>query len=57
MTEKCPADTSGFVTFGLVLNSDHAFSLLDKGPAADDQKVKRHTLIKYLMRHIFRRNI
>ncbi|XP_062516518.1 nucleolar protein 6-like isoform X2 [Corticium candelabrum] len=38
VTEKCPADTSGFVTFGLVLNSDHAFSLLDKGPAADDQK-------------------
>eukprot|EP00118_Oscarella_pearsei_P016238 m.153613 g.153613 ORF g.153613 m.153613 type:complete len:984 (+) comp38622_c1_seq1:233-3184(+) len=38
VAERPPALKSGHLTFGILLDSDHAFSILDKGPSADDSE-------------------
>jgi U3 small nucleolar RNA-associated protein 22 len=38
--EQYPSDSTGSLMYGLILNSDSAFSLVNKGPAADDPKAK-----------------
>lgn len=39
VSEESPDFTSGHVTLGLLLDAEHAYSLLDMGPAADGSEV------------------
>lgn len=39
MSKASPDFKKGYLSFGLLLDSDHAFSILDKGPPADDAQV------------------